>query len=203
LEGKDVVVIGGGKVAERKIEKLLLAKAVVTVIAPEITVKINKLVMDKKVYLEQRMFQVEDLSGAFLVIAATNNREINQLIVDSCHQDQLVNIVDDPEQSNFILPSTLECGKLTISVSTAGASPGLSKKIVEQLSDLFDGGYEEYVDFLYEARKIIKREVNDEKVRRELFSALLHEDFLELTKKKHYEKRERLFQSLLARGGNH
>jgi precorrin-2 dehydrogenase/sirohydrochlorin ferrochelatase len=203
LEGKIVVVIGGGKVAERKIEKLIQAKAVVTVIAPEITAQINKLVIDKKVYLEQRMFQAEDLSGAFLVIAATNNREINQLIADSCHQHQLVNIVDNPEQSLFTVPSTLECGKLTISVSTAGASPGLSKKIVEQLRETFDEDFEEYVDFLYEARKIIKYEVDNEQVRRDLFSALLHEEFLELTREKNVEKRESLFRSLLYKRGDY
>lgn len=196
-------MVGGGKVAERKIEKLVKARAVVTVISPEITVNIKQLVEEKKVYLEQRMFQVEDVSEAFLVIAATNNREINQQIFDFCHQHQLVNIVDDPEHSNFTLPSTLKCGRLTISVSTAGASPGLSKKIVEQLSELFDAGYEEYVDFLYDARMIIKREVDDEQVRRELFSALLHKDFVELTKKRHYEKRQRLLQSLLSRKGDH
>ncbi|MEH7272392.1 NAD(P)-binding protein [Neobacillus vireti] len=178
LEGKKAVVVGGGKVAERKVHGLLGSGAQVVVISPEATKELRKLADIGKINWQQKMFSEENLHGAFLIFAATDSMELNQTIKKSAGDHQLVTIADDPEGSDFHVPSQIQRGRLTISVSTGGASPTLARRIREQLDQQFDERYEEYLEFLFSARQKILKEVQDPVRKRNLLSAIVNEEFL-------------------------
>ena len=137
LEGKKCVVVGGGEVAWRKVETLLAAGTKVCLVSPEITPGIDELVKAGKLVHIRREYRTGDLEGAFLVIGATDNEDINrQVACDAEKTGILVNIVDVPKLCNFIVPSKVERGDLIISISTGGTSPALAKKIRKQLEGL-------------------------------------------------------------------
>lgn len=177
VANQHVVVIGGGKVAERKIHGLLEAKAKITVVAPEVTAGIQQLAAAGALVWRQKTFSPDDLDEAWVVIAATNNRDVNEAVAKAAKPYQLINIVDDPERSNFHVPAIVRRGKLAIAVSTGGASPTVAQQIRRQLEELYDDDYGRYIDFLYECRQFILRHVRDEQKRKELFKAIADESF--------------------------
>ena len=113
-----------------------------------------------------------------MIFAATNDNELNQAIKRSAGDHQLVTIADDPEGSDFHVPSQIHRGRLTISVSTGGASPTLARKIREQLDHQFDERYEEYLEFLFLARQRILKEVKDPSRKRKLLTEIVNDEFL-------------------------
>lgn len=197
LAGKQVVVIGGGTVAERKIHNLLDTGAIITVISPAATATIQSWLATTKINWKKKYFEDDDIKDALLIVAATNERTVNQRVLKASRPHQLINVVDDPEGSNFFVPSTLHRGKLSISVSTSGASPGLAKKIVKELASKYDEDYEEYLDFLFETRRFIQQNISNLKERTELLTQLLDERFLSLTIEQQYEKRDQLINKLM------
>src|SRR3954454_4532967 len=122
LDGKKVVVIGGGKIAERKITGLMETRADITVISLELTYRLNEYAQAGKITWKEKDFTDLDIQDAFLIIAATNQREVNLAVQKAAKPHQLISLVDDPEASNFILPSVVKRGRLSIAVSTSGAS---------------------------------------------------------------------------------
>ena len=118
IEGKKAVVVGGGKVAERKVTGLLGSGANIVVVSPEATEELRRLARIRKIDWQQKSFSEEDIRGAFFIFAATNDNELNQAIKRSAGDHQLVTIADDPEGSDFHVPSQIHRGRLTISVST-------------------------------------------------------------------------------------
>jgi precorrin-2 dehydrogenase / sirohydrochlorin ferrochelatase len=197
LKGKKITVIGGGTVAERKILSLLQAEGIVVVISPVVTEKIQTLAKTAQLTWVEKEFENSDVKSSFLVIAATNKREINQQVAEAINEYQLVNIVDDPENSNFIVPSAYQQGKLTIAVSTSGSSPGLAKKIKNELAQQFDEIYAEYLEFLYNCRDEVKQRVEKPELRRQVLKLLLEDEFFELTKTGQLTERNQRFLSLL------
>ncbi|MGE7918138.1 precorrin-2 dehydrogenase/sirohydrochlorin ferrochelatase family protein [Viridibacillus sp. NPDC093762] len=200
LKGKYCVVIGGGKVANRKVTSLLNAGAIVTVISPVLHEKLQEKWRNGLITWFEKSFEVSDLEDAFCIIAATNLPDVNAKVKESAMAHQLVNIVDDASGSNFIVPATLRRGDLTIAVSTSGTNPGLAKKLKDDLSLQFDDYYEEYVAFLQNARTEVLTNVIDEKCKKQLLEALLRSEFLTLTKESKIVERDKLFQQYLTRG---
>lgn len=168
IEKKQAVVVGGGKVAYRKIVGLLAEGAIVLVISPEVTTEIEALVRDRHVQWLARTFEDTDVFGAFLVIAATNCRLVNAQVASCCQSYQLVNIVDDPAASTFHVPAKVQRGELVITVSTGGASPLLAKKIRDDIEVQYPEDYADYLVFLAEARKQILARSLAPKQRKEL-----------------------------------
>ena len=197
LKGKKVTVIGGGKVAERKIDSLLQAGGSVVVISPDVTDQIKQWSQDMKLTWISKGFDPKDVTDAFIVIAATNNREINKKVCQSVNEHQLINIVDHPEKSNFIVPSTFRQGQLTIAISTSGASPGLAKKIKRDLANQYDASYGNYLDFLKSCREIVKQQVKSSEDRKRIFEQLLTDEFLKLTQRGEFAERKNRFLSLM------
>lgn len=179
LENKNCVVVGGGKVATRKIASLMQAKANITVVSPEFTKEILQWNEANLLSIKKKPFDTDDVKDAFLVVAATNSSQINLQVFDALNPNQLINIVDHPELCNFIVPTTIHRGKLTIAISTSGSSPLLAKKIKLDLEEILDDSYEQYLNFLDEARKEIKMKIIDIRRRRELFEHLLDPIYLE------------------------
>lgn len=200
LEGKKTIVVGGGTVAERKISSLLEAHADITVISPSVTNNIQQWAEHHRLTWLQKPFEAVDLDGAFLIIAATNYREINQKVYEDANQQLLINRVDQEEKSNFIVPASFKRGKLTIAISTSGASPGLARKLKKELETVYDDTYEEYLDFLHDCRGKIQREISSPQVRQFIYKGLLNNEFLQLTRLKEYSKRDERFLQLWREG---
>lgn len=178
LAGKKVVVVGGGKVAERKIFGLLETKANITVVAPKISMEVQQLVANGKIVWLAKSFSMEDIEGAFMVFAATNEKDLNQQIKDAAEACPLITIADDPDGSDFHVPAKVQRGRLTVAVSTGGASPTLARKIRGQLEQQYDERYEDYLNFLFAARQQILQEVKDPSLKSKLLNQIVSPEFL-------------------------
>lgn len=199
LENKHCVVVGGGTVATRKINSLLQASANVTVVSPTCSPEIKAWSIANQLHLKEKYFEKNDVNNAFLVIAATNSLEVNMKVYEAVNSHQLINIVDQPELCNFIVPTVLNRGKLSIAVSTAGSSPSLAQKIKKDLEEVFDDSYEQYIDFLDETRREIKAKIKDANVRYLLLKHLLDPIYLDLTRKGKFAERKKYFDDYLSR----
>ena len=158
LAGKRCVIIGGGTIAEGKISKLKETGAQVTIISPDATPAIQKMAKQGVVEWTSRKYQPGDLEGAFLGIAATDVRQVNQQIFQEAEQLGVVlNVVDDAELCAFIAPSIVERGPVTVAISTGGASPALARKLRETLADSPALEWADLAHVLSKARKEIKK----------------------------------------------
>lgn len=201
LRERQVITIGGGKIAQRKIAGLLDTGAVITVISPEVTERIKEWIELEKVKWQKKTFSPPDIAQAFLIIAATNNPETNKAIKRECSPHQLVLMVDNPEESDFILPSVIKRGKLTMTISTSGASPILAKKIKQDLAYQYGPDYEDYVDFLFQCRKWILQEVHDSNLKQMLLTRITEPHFLKSTNRK--EDFQQLLKEVLQENNSH
>jgi precorrin-2 dehydrogenase/sirohydrochlorin ferrochelatase len=181
LRDRPCVVIGGGTVAERKTLALLEAGAEVTIISPALTPKLRELSDTGKITHLQKQYEEKDLSGEFLVIAATPSTEVNTLVAAACRKKRmLVNVAVPPEANSFIVPSVVERGDLLIAISTSGASPALAKKIRQDIEQRYGAEYELFLEKLSAIRPRVIEEVPDEKKRRQVFQALVDSDVIDL-----------------------
>ena len=159
ISGKRCVVVGGGKVALRKVRMLLEHEARVEVISPELGSELKELARDGKICALNREYQAGDLKGATMAIAATDNGDINLKVLSEAQRKAiLVNVVDDPEISDFIVPAYVRRGVITIAVSTSGRSPALARKIRTRLEEEFGEEYAFLVQLIGEVRAELKRQ---------------------------------------------
>lgn len=157
LEGKNVVVVGGGRIAKRKLDGLLASGAVLTVISPEVTPEINRWSAENKLSWKPKNFEQRDAELAFMLIIATDDPTVNATVRKAAPPNCLVNASAEAETGNVHFPAHFKRGKLSIAVSTNGASPMLAKKIKQEFQSQFDESYEQYLEFLFEARQLIKQ----------------------------------------------
>jgi len=156
LEGKTVLVVGGGKVAQRKIETLLEYGASICIVSKELTHKLKVLVESGEIHLRGEEFADKHLDGAFLVIAATDDKRLNHMISEHARKrGLLINAVDQPFDCNFIVPSIIRRGDLLIAISTSGKSPALAKKIRGELERQFGNEYEAFLVLMGRLREEI------------------------------------------------
>lgn len=153
LPSRQTVVVGGGKVAARKVEGLLAAGANIKVISPELTLELQLLVDSDKIAFLPRPYQRGDVEGAFLVIAATDDTAVNQSVWSEAEQRGcLVNVVDDPVHSNFILPAVVQREDLSVAISTGGSSPALARRLRERIESLIGPEYGVLASLMAELR---------------------------------------------------
>jgi precorrin-2 dehydrogenase / sirohydrochlorin ferrochelatase len=158
LSGKKCLVIGGGQVALRKVTSILECGAKATVISPVFLPEFKKLTRKKNVTLIQRNVKPEDLKGAEIVFSATDSRETNRKIAERAKkQNALVNVVDDPDHSDFIVPSFFRRGELTIAVSTGGSSPAFAKKVRSRLERTIGEDYSQLLSIMKGIRSELKQ----------------------------------------------
>lgn len=182
LKDKQVVVIGGGNVAERKIRSLIKAGAIARVISPEITKGLIKLRDKGLLKHTKRTYRKGDLKKAFIVIAATSYSNINRKIADEA--DCLVNVVDTPSYGNFIVPSIIRQGTLNIAISTEGASPAISKTIRKEIENLYGKGYGQYLKIVENARQKALTDIKDNRKRKKFLNFLASEEILDCLREK-------------------
>ncbi len=159
ISGRKCVVVGGGQVALRKAKALLEHGADVEVISPDLCPELVQLAGSGEIRVLAREYQPGDLKKAFVAIAATDDTEVNQRVVTEARKDAvLVNVVDDAENSDFIVPSCLRRGEVTIAVSTSGRSPALARKIRTRLEKELGDEYASLIHLIGEVRAEVKRE---------------------------------------------
>ena len=179
LKNKLCVVIGGGGVAARKTASLLDAGATVRVVSPQLTPELEELAAAGRFEAIRAPYSQESIAGAFLVISATSDTDVNRQVAHHCRESGiLVNVVDAPTLCDFIVPASLKRGPLTVAVSTGGSLPAMALKIRHKLELDFDEAYGELLTALGEARTRVLRDVPDPQKRKEIFTALAADDLL-------------------------
>jgi len=175
IEGRKVVVVGGGPVAQRKVSSLLKCRACVVVISPELTGEMAQLRDRGLIEVLNRPYQKGDIEGAWLVIAATGDELVNQQVFDEANEKGIFcNVVDVPDLCSFQVPSVVRRGDLQIAISTSGASPALAKHIRKQLQEEFGKHYEPFLTALSELRTGLKNKYPNNQPRR----AAIMEEFV-------------------------
>jgi siroheme synthase-like protein len=181
ISGRLCIVIGGGRIAERKVAMLLKFNAKVKLISPIMTVVLSKLSKSGKINVIERKYEAGDLDGASLVFAATNRKEINNRIKEEAEtKGILVNVVDDPALCDFIVPSIVKKNPIIIAISTSGVLPALSKKLRKEISAYITEDYIKYVRIIGKFRKFLINNVTDRKIRSEIMTEINKADMKEL-----------------------
>ena len=170
LEGRRCLLVGAGDIASHKIQGLLSAGAVVHVVAPVPGPVLRELIREGLVCWSQRNFRPSDLEGAVLVIAATGDPGVNEIIFrEARHRGILCNAVDEPERCDFYYPAVVQRGDLQIAISTAGHSPALAQRIRKELEAQFDPDYTDWIAWLGNVRsRLFRKSMNPERRKRVL-----------------------------------
>jgi len=180
VSGRRCVVVGGGRVAERKVASLLGCGAAVTVVSPECAPELEALAERGAIAVERRGFVPADLDGALIAIAATDDTTVNQAVLDAGKErGVLVNVVDVPDLCDFYVPASVVRGDLQITVSTGGACPALAKQLRKEISEQFGPEYEAYLHLAERLRLALLERVPEPAKRKELLNALLASPALE------------------------
>ncbi len=204
LADKRTLVIGGGQVALRKVRGLLEADAVIDVISPLVTDDLENLVNKSQLNWIRRDYRRGDLSGAFLVVAATDDPEVNERIWQEAQEEGcLINTVDDPAHCNFILPALVRRGEFTLAVSSGGASPTLARYIREKLEDEFGPEYGEFTALLGDLRQDLLDNTSPGDERINLAYQLIESQVLEVLNRDGYDQAKSYALDLLKSGSNH
>jgi len=178
LKGRRCLVIGGGAMGLEKAEGLLACDGDVTVIAPEAGPELEELAREGSIRWEQREYAgPQDLEGTFIVIACTDDTDVNIKIYEDAEQRaMLVNIVDVPPLCNFILPAIVRMGPLAVAISTAGASPALAKRMKREIGELFGAEYETLAIMLNDVRGWAKGTLPTYQDRKAFFEEIVNGD---------------------------
>ena len=178
LSGRKCLVVGGGEIGLEKVEGLLACDADVTLVAPRANDALRELAAEGSIAWEQREYAgPSDLEGTFMVIACTDDTDINIRVFDDAERRaMLVNIVDVPPLCNFILPAIIRTGPLAIAISTAGASPALAKRMKAEVSELFGEEYARLAVILNDARGWAKGTLPTYQDRKEFFEGIVNGD---------------------------
>ena len=180
LAGKQVLVVGAGKVGEPKIGGLIDTGASIHVVAIEASGQVREWAREGKIELELRPFVASDLDGKFLAVIATASNELNRRIYrESELRGVLCNVVDVPEYCDFFYPAVVRRGDLQIAISTAGQSPSLAQKLRQQLERQFGEGYTAWVEQLGETRRLILASDLDKQTKWELLHSLASREAFE------------------------
>jgi siroheme synthase-like protein len=175
LVGRRCVVVGGGDVGLEKVEGLLACDGDVTLVAPDAHPELVQSALEGSIRWEQREYEPTDLEGTFMVIAATNDTDVNiRVFEDAERRAMLVNVVDVPPLCNFILPAIVRTGPLAIAISTAGASPALAKRMKAEISETFGEAYARLAILLNDVRGWAKGTLPTYQDRKEFFEGIVN-----------------------------
>jgi precorrin-2 dehydrogenase / sirohydrochlorin ferrochelatase len=189
LKEKKVVVVGGGKVAHRKIEALLECQADIYIASRDWVPELEQLMEEGRIKFLGRRFSKVYLEGAFLVIASTDDSKLNRRVGSIAREmGILVNVVDQPADSNFIVPSVIKRGDLLIAISTSGKSPAMAKRVRERLCRQFGTEYEDFLLLMGRLRKDILSRGLSQKDNSRLFHELVDSTILQSIRRKDWKE---------------
>ncbi len=200
ISGKKCVVVGGGDVAYRKAVSLKEAGAQVVVISPELS---REFLKEEGLTILRQKYEKRCLEGATLVIAATNEQEINQRVWEEARRHGLlVNVVDQPELCNFIVPSVVNRGELQISISTGGASPALARRMREELEDRFGPEYGDFIGLLSKMRPEVRSRIDKGAKRQKVMERLSSPEMLDMIRTRGAEETEKEMRRIITEEEN-
>ena len=180
VAGKRCLVVGGGRVAERKVLSLVECGAEVEVVSPSTTARLAALASAGRLRLRRRPVRPTDLLGAFLVVMATDDAQVNREVAETVRSaGGLVNVADDPDACTFLVPSVVRRGDLTIAISTGGGSPALAKKLRQRLEQTIGPEYEAFLGALRTLRERARRAVADPEERQAIYRRAVDSDLFE------------------------
>ncbi|ENC6657099.1 uroporphyrinogen-III C-methyltransferase [Aeromonas hydrophila] len=179
LDNKPVLLVGGGEVAQRKAHLLLDAGALLTVVAPELDPELAELAANGSIEWLAGEFAPQQLTGKWLVVAATDRREVNALVYQSANQARIfANVVDDPKRSSFIMPSIIDRSPLMVAISSGGKAPVLARLLREKLEALLPQHLGAVAAFAGSLRERVKARFASMGERRRFWERLLGADRL-------------------------
>jgi len=178
---KPCLVVGGGKVAERKVNILLKFRSPIKVVSPRISSTLQKLAEKGKIHIYLKEYDANDLNGVALVFAATNVETINQKIhKDAGERNIPVNVVDNPSLCDFIVPSIVKKDPILIAISTSGMLPFLSKRLRKDIAEHITRDYVRYASIVGRLRRLIIMRVKDKKLRQSIMKEITGTDINEI-----------------------
>ena len=177
LDGRPCLVVGGGEIGLEKVEGLLACGAAVTLVAPDATGELRSLAEEGSITWRQRQYEPSDLDSQLVVIAATNDTDVNIAVHgDAERRQMLCNVVDVPPLCNFILPAIVRTGPLAIAISTSGASPALAKRMKREIAESFGEPYARLAVMLNDARGWAKATLPTYHDRKDFFESIVNGD---------------------------
>jgi precorrin-2 dehydrogenase/sirohydrochlorin ferrochelatase len=197
ITDRKCVVVGGGDVAERKVGRLLDFGASVVVVGKTLTPGLETMKKEGRINHIEADYDNAFLDDAFLVIGATDRDDVNADISrDGREKGILVNIVDDPDKCDFVLPSLLKQGDLLIAISTGGKSPALAKKLREEMEQLFGTEYQTLLEVMGQLREKLVVEGRSSDENRRLFESVVHSDILKHIRDKSWDKVKKIIYDI-------
>src|SRR5262245_23213929 len=198
LKNKRVVVVGGGAVAERKVESLLGTEASINVISPEVTARLEALAESSQIQLQRRAYAAGDCAGATLVFSATDDAAVSRAVFgEGTEAGVLVNTADKPALCDFIMPAVVRRGDVAVAVSTGGTSPGLAAQLRDRIATLIGPEYAQLAELLAEVRPEIQRRISDEAQRKALQYRILNSDIIACLRLNDHEGAERRLREII------
>ena len=198
VKNKPCLVVGGGRVASRKISMLVRAHARITVIAPEITSEIEEQINEAKVTWLHKTVSLEDLKGFQLVLVATDDQDVNSEIATHCKERNiLVNTADDVQNCNFILPSMVDRSPVQIAISTGGASPVLARMLRAKLENCIPAAYGQLAKLIESYRFKLKEKLPGTDQKRKFWEEILQGPVAELVFSRQFSRAENLLQDAI------
>ena len=204
ISGKLCVVIGGGRVAERKIRGMLAGSGTVRVVSPTLTTTLHDLVNKGAIEWREKSYSATDLVGAFLVFAATDTPQVHDAVLrDARAAGLLVNIADNPAACDFQVPATIRRGDLTLSVATKGKSPAVAAMVKRRLEHDFGEEYSHLTVLASALRDhILAENALSHEEKKILFQKILHEDLVDWLRDRRWDKIQQHLQTVFGRPVN-
>jgi len=183
ISKKSCLVVGGGNVAERKVSILLKFKANIKVVSPHISKPLMKLAEKGRIHVSLKEYDASDLIDAALVFAATDIESVNQSIrKDASERNIPVNVVDNPDLCDFIVPSIVKKDPILIAISTSGMLPFLSKKLRKDIAEKITNDYIRYAGIVGRFRRLLIARIEDKKLRQNIMKEIAKIDIGEINK---------------------
>ena len=201
VRDKSCLVVGGGEIATRKVALLLRAGAQVRIIAPELCPNLAQLRDEGRIKHLARGYQAGDLENTYLAVAATDSSTTNSEVATAGRALGIpVNVVDQPEQGSYIMPSIIDRSPVVAAVSTGGASPVLARLIRSRLESLIPAGYGRLAELAGKFRERVKERFKDPADRRRFWDCILRGRVAERVFSGHMQEAEILIENELGRG---
>ncbi|MBN2325786.1 MAG: bifunctional precorrin-2 dehydrogenase/sirohydrochlorin ferrochelatase [Candidatus Omnitrophica bacterium] len=198
IRNKPVLVVGGGEVARRKAAALCDCGAKATVVSPKLESVLEYMAFQKEIVWIERHFEPGDVEGMFMVIAATDSREVNRAVSDLCHKKNILcNVADAVEECSFIAPSTIERGPLTIAVSTSGISPALAASIRQELELAYGEEYGAFLEMFAALRPHVIETFPSPHARQKIYERMIASRALSLIRNGMNEQAERELKEII------
>ncbi len=199
LDEQNCLVVGAGTIATRKIELLLRAGAVITVIAKEISPTISSMQDNNRLIIKEKIFEASDVKGFRLIVSATNDSSTNRLVSQSATEENIpVNVVDDPKLCSFIFPAIIDRSPLIAAVSSGGVSPVLARLLRAKIESIIAPAYGQLAQLAEKFRNSVKEQIKDPSQRRVFWELALQGKISELVFAGRQQEAENQFKKLLA-----